>query len=303
MGVTLPAEAAAMLELLGLPWPNIDEDEIRKDADAWRIVIAHAGRAAAEVEETMGRTARAYIGESATSLASYWNETGNNGGHLSQAVAAAAVVPRALDHTAALTTAVKLAIGTAAVYTTVKAGRAFLTGGPFGAAVASAEMFRARQTIGRIQREGAEGAGKVLAPALRRRVVEELRRILQQLRHPGGGGGPALAVPGGGRVPAGRGGLAAEGGGRDAGRMMMGRKGWFGNSSDAARKAAEDKVASDGMQMELRADGLRRHADLEKELGDDAIVKSDLKGAQQHWGTEESIREQEQNIRRGGLNN
>ncbi|GAA3078403.1 hypothetical protein [Streptosporangium carneum] len=199
MGVTVPPQVDAMLGLLGVPWPNVDEDEIRKDADAWRTVLAHAEPAAAEADATIRRTKQNYRGDSATALASHWDETGGNGGHLSQAANAARTAPVVLDNAAWLTTGVKLAVGTAAVYASVRVARAFLAGGPFGGAAASAEMYRTRAVIGRIQREGAEGAGRVLAPALNRRVTEQFRRVLDNLRRPGG---PPLALAGaGGRVP------------------------------------------------------------------------------------------------------
>ncbi len=199
MGVTVPPQVDAMLNLLGVPWPNVDEDEIRKDADAWRTVLASAVPAAAEADATIERTKQSYRGDSATALAGYWGETGGSGGHLSQAAAAARSAPVVLDNTAWLTTGVKLAVGTAAAYATVRVARALLAGGPLGGAAASAEMYRTRALIGRIQREGAEGASRVLTPALNRRVTEQFRHILDNLRRPGG---PPLALAGpGGRIP------------------------------------------------------------------------------------------------------
>ncbi|MEU0572057.1 hypothetical protein ABZ297_42575 [Nonomuraea sp. NPDC005983] len=62
-------------------------------------------------------------------------------------------------------------------------------------------------------------------------------------------------------------------------------------------------MASDALRNELRADGVKQHADLEKELGNDAILDSDLKYAEHHWAAEERLRKEEAEIRRGGLNN
>ncbi|MFF4415586.1 hypothetical protein ACFYY8_23895 [Streptosporangium sp. NPDC001559] len=194
MGVTVPPQVDTMLSLLGVPWPNVDEDEIRKDADAWRTVLAGAEPATARTQATVERVQQGYRGDSATELASYWEETG---GHLGQAASAVRSAPVVLDNTAWLTTGVKLAVGTAAVYATVRVARALLVGGPFGGAAATAEMYRTRALIGRLQREGAEGVGKVLTPALNRRVTERFRRVLDNLRPPGG---PPLALAGG-RVP------------------------------------------------------------------------------------------------------
>ncbi|MFG1704218.1 hypothetical protein ACFLIM_13595 [Nonomuraea sp. M3C6] len=197
MGVTLPEEAHAMLIALGVPWPNVDEDEIHKDADAWRTVLAMAEPSAARADATMRGAQESYRGEGSTELAGYWNETGGNGGHQSQAIAAARSAPVVLDNTAWLTTGVKVAVGTAAVITTVRVARAFLAGGPFGGAMATAEMLRSRALIGKIQREGAEGAGKVIAPALARGVTQPFRRVLENMRRPAlaGAGGPRITWP------------------------------------------------------------------------------------------------------------
>ncbi|WP_449063528.1 hypothetical protein [Planomonospora algeriensis] len=40
--MTLPPALDGFLGVLGVPWPNIDEDEIRKDAAAWRTVQAQS---------------------------------------------------------------------------------------------------------------------------------------------------------------------------------------------------------------------------------------------------------------------
>ncbi|MFD0885224.1 hypothetical protein ACFQ08_11780, partial [Streptosporangium algeriense] len=133
MGVTVPPQVDTMLSLLGVPWPNVDEDEIRKDADAWRTVLAGAEPTAAQTQATVQRTQQGYRGGSATELASYWEETG---GHLGQATSAVRSAPVVLDNTAWLATGVKLAVGTAAVYASVRVARALLIGGPFGGAAA-----------------------------------------------------------------------------------------------------------------------------------------------------------------------
>ncbi|MEV6149922.1 hypothetical protein AB0L53_06225 [Nonomuraea sp. NPDC052129] len=200
--MTLPPEASGMLAILGVPWPNVDEDEIRKDASAWRTVLAGTVPAGAAADAQVRRTQQVYGGESGTALAAYWSEAGNGDGHLAQVTSAAKVAPVALDGAAAVVTAVKVAVGTQAAFTAVKVGRALLVGGPFGGSLASAEMFFARRMMAKILREGGESTGRGLAPALSRRATETFRRVVQNLRRPGGGGGgPRLAGAGGRNVP------------------------------------------------------------------------------------------------------
>jgi hypothetical protein len=202
MSVVLPPLADGMLSLLGVDFPNVDEDAIRKDAEAWRTVLAGASTAGAEADAAVRGTQQVYRGDSATALAEHWNATGAGGGHLAQATAAAKVAPVALDGTADVVTAVKVAVGVQAAYAAIKVGRAMLAGGPLGASMAAAEMFSARHVIGKIMREGSEGTGKVLGPAVSSRVTEPLRRIMENLRRPGGeAGSHVLAGAGGARVP------------------------------------------------------------------------------------------------------
>ncbi|GII75534.1 hypothetical protein Sru01_05160 [Sphaerisporangium rufum] len=203
MGVTVPPGVDAMLDLLGVPWPNIDEDEIRKDAAAWRTVLAEAEPAAAGADTAVRDLSPDYRGDSATALAGMWQETGASGGHLSQATAAARPAPPLLDGTATVVTATKVAVATWAAVTAVRVGQSLLLGGPLGAGAATANMLVARQAITRILREAGEGTGKVIAPAVTRRITHPLRRILDDLRMPGGG--PVLQGAGGPRVPLGAG--------------------------------------------------------------------------------------------------
>jgi hypothetical protein len=224
MGVTLPPALDGFLEILGVPWPNIDEDEIRKDAAAWRTVQAQAAPAGAEADTAVRRTQQVYRGDSATVLASHWNRVGGDGGHLAQAAAAARIAPVALDGTANVVSAVKVAVGVQAASALVNVTQLVMFGGAVGATAAAARMFLTRQAIGKILREGGEGTGKVLAPALSRRVTGPMRDILENLRRLGGPGGSPVAVgPGGLRLPVRPGGLRTPSGPRHDGIALMGR--------------------------------------------------------------------------------
>lgn len=225
--MTLPPELDGFLGMLGVPWPNIDEDEMRVDAAAWRAVQSGATTSGADADEAVHRTTQqAYHGDSATALAGHWSRVGGDGGHLAQAALATRMAPVALDGAANVVSAVKVAVGTQAAYGLSSVMQALMLGGAAGVTYATARMYLTRHAIGKVLREGAEGSGKVLAPALGKRVTEPMRRILEGLRRPGGPGTPALAgVPRGG-IPVRPTTLRSPSGPRSAwdGMMQMGRR-------------------------------------------------------------------------------
>ncbi|UBU13140.1 WXG100-like domain-containing protein [Nonomuraea gerenzanensis] len=199
MGLMLSPELNGFLSMLGIPWPNIDEDEIKKDANAWRTVQAGAEPAGAQADGGIRRAQQAHRGDSAEALARHWNRVGGNEGHLAQAAAATRMAPVALDGTAAIVSAVKVAVGTQAVAGLTSVVQALAFTGGVGVAAATARMYLARNAMARVLREGAEGTGKVVAPRLVSKVTTPLYKILDDLRRPMGGT-PALAGAGA-RVP------------------------------------------------------------------------------------------------------
>ena len=58
VGVTLPSEVTWVLDLIGVEWPNIDEDELRSAADQLRELgselSSNNGDAKSEIEEMLG---------------------------------------------------------------------------------------------------------------------------------------------------------------------------------------------------------------------------------------------------------
>ncbi|MER6946447.1 hypothetical protein ABT294_20675 [Nonomuraea sp. NPDC000554] len=256
MEVMLPEGARAALEIM-YGYPDIRTDEMHKDADAIRTVLAGADASGGEAEATMRRTQQVYQGDAATALADHWSRTGNSGGQMSQATAAARHAPMAIDLTAGVVKAVQVALISQAAYASWKIGRALLLGGPLAAVRANAEMLAARQMSMKIRREASEGATRVLAPIVRRRVIEALQRIAEKMRGPRGGGGPMLAGAGGHRIPFGGAGPAGRGWEKDGNVAQMGwGKGWTGGASDDAKKAAEEQVEKDVAMEDWRADVL-----------------------------------------------
>lgn len=190
----LPPEAAGMMQLLG-PWPNMNEDDVRAEGNATRVAQSGTAPAAGAADSAVRATQQVYRGESAANMESHWNKTGAQGGHVAQANSAMKVMPVALEGTASVVSAVKVAAGTQAVFTAVGVAKALMFGGAVGATVATARVLASRQAVRKILREGSEGTGKVIAPIVRRRVTDPMRRILDDLRRPGGPG-PRLAAAG-----------------------------------------------------------------------------------------------------------
>ncbi|MEU4331027.1 hypothetical protein [Nonomuraea dietziae] len=194
MAVVLPPAAAATMQMLG-PWPNMNEDDVRAEGNASRVAQSGTASAASGAESAVRATQPVYRGESATSMENHWNRTGAQGGHVAQANAAMRMMPVVLEGTASVVAAVKVAAGTQAVFTAVGVAKALAFGGAVGATVATARVLASRQAVRKILREGSEGTGKVIAPIMRRRVTEPMRRVLDDLRRPGGPG-PRLAAAG-----------------------------------------------------------------------------------------------------------
>lgn len=201
MGVTLPPWADGVLALVGIPFPNVDEDELRLDADAWRTVLAGTSTAGARADTTIAQTTSpaAYQGDSATALTGYWQKTGGDG-HLDAAATAARYAPVILDGAAGVITATKVGVVSYAASCAVKLSATMLAGGPLALGTATATVLGTRYAMGRILKEAGEGGARVLAPGLARRVTEPLANILRNARGPWGGG-PPLALAGGPRLP------------------------------------------------------------------------------------------------------
>ncbi|MEU1389587.1 MULTISPECIES: hypothetical protein [unclassified Nonomuraea] len=215
MAVILDPHVAGFLNLIGFPWPNDNEDEWRLEANDWRVVLAASSSQGTAADESVRNARQSYQGDSATYLASHWNQVGDGGGHISQAASAAKVAPAVLDGTANVVSAVKLAVGTQAAYGLTAATQALLFGGAAGGMLALARMQMTRHAVGKVALEGAEGTARGLAPVLRGRVTENMRRIMREMekrphardgmlqirRRRGGGGGGGKGGKGGGYDP------------------------------------------------------------------------------------------------------
>ncbi|NUO99727.1 MAG: hypothetical protein HOW59_17575 [Nonomuraea sp.] len=279
MAVMLPPEVAGIMQLLG-PWPNMNEDEVRAEGNAVRTAQSGAAPAAGGADAAVRAAQQVYHGDSAAGLDKHWNRTGAQGGHVAQANAAMRVMPVALDGTASVVSAVKVAAGTQAVYTAVGVAKALMFGGAIGATAATARVLASRQAVRKILREGSEGTGKVIAPIVRRRVTDPMRRILDDLRRPGG---PRLATAGGRGVPVRPSGLRNPSGPRSLkdGIAKMGRRNNRNNGGRGGRSGGGDNGRGGGFFSRNSNNGSRHDGRLHGDLPNSAkgMTEAEAKAA------------------------
>ena len=107
MGVVLPSEVTWVLDLIGVEWPNIDEDELRSAADELRSLSSeltgHTGDAKSDIEQMLG----ANSAESLELFNALWKKLSD--GHLQQLGEGLGVLATGLDIAAVVIEAMKLA--------------------------------------------------------------------------------------------------------------------------------------------------------------------------------------------------
>jgi hypothetical protein len=252
MGVMLPPEAAGMMRMLG-PYPSLDEDDVRLERDAVRTANAGTITAASGADAAVRATQQVYHGLSAAAMQRYWDAAGVQGGHVAQANAALRMVPPALEAAASVVSGVKVAAGTQAIYASYEVARLLAFGGVAGPTAAFACVLARRQAVGKILREGSKGTDNVIAPVVRR-ITGMMRRIQDNLRRPGGPGGPrpALAGAGGRDVPMRPTGLRPPSGPRSVqdGIAERGKKGRrSGGGGDGDRDRYTSRHAGERMEQ------------------------------------------------------
>ncbi|MFG1959999.1 hypothetical protein [Nonomuraea sp. NPDC049028] len=212
----LDPAAAGMMQMIG-HWPNINEDEMRAEANAMRGTAATTLTSATQAETAVRGAQQNYHGGSAEAMQTQWNRLGVNGGSLGQASQALSVAPAALDGAASVVSAVKVVSGMQAAATAVTVAKLLAVGGVTGVSLALVRMRLARAQLRRAQAEGMEITGKRVGEVVIRRLKEPMRRILDDLPRRGGGPGGrmALAGPRGG-VPLRPAGMRASSGPRSA---------------------------------------------------------------------------------------
>ncbi|MEO3795231.1 hypothetical protein ABGB14_33885 [Nonomuraea sp. B10E15] len=224
MGVVVPPAVEGMLSMIS-PGYTVNEDDMRSESTAARTVAAQALPATMRAETAVRGAQEHYGGGSGTALQAHWDRTGLSGGHLDQAATAARLAPVGLEGAANVVSGMKLATAVQAAAAAADVAKLLAFGGAAGATYATARVLAARAAAAKIRREGVQGTGNVLGQLLRRRVTEPMRRILDNLRRPGGPGGtPALAGTGGRNVPMRPTSVSGSGTGDNRTASMLGRR-------------------------------------------------------------------------------
>lgn len=225
MAIMLPPALQTVSDLSGVWFPNVNEDVIHAHGDIVRAANAGSDRGVTSADTTVGSTSDAYKGEGATELQSYWQETGNDTGHMAKISSASKVAPVALDGIASVATGTKVAVGTVLSAAAVRLAYNSLLGPSAGPA--NVQTLLATRNAGmRIVREVAEGIERRLGPGMVERLKGPVDRAAERLRLPGGPGSPAFAGAGHARIPPSRArnafdqspGILQRGGGRGGGR-------------------------------------------------------------------------------------
>ncbi|MCF6475920.1 hypothetical protein FAF44_47420 [Nonomuraea sp. MG754425] len=182
--LTVPPEVDAVLETIGVRYPNVKTSEILLHRDIWNTVQDGSAKTGTAAETTTAAVSTDYRGESATALAGLYGSPGGALELMSKATSAVEYMPRLLTGAASLTTGVQLAVISGAVYTSARILRTMLMGGPAAGPLTMRELLRGRIAITNVQREGAEGVHRMFRPALAHNSTgrfDDVRRGLPRL--------------------------------------------------------------------------------------------------------------------------
>lgn len=95
MSIELPSDVAWFLNIIGVPWPNVDEDQVRAFAGHVRDFAANIDGTHQAATSTIRQMGSAYSGQSYEQLVATWARMSND--HMTELVDACHVVAEALD--------------------------------------------------------------------------------------------------------------------------------------------------------------------------------------------------------------
>ncbi|MFI6448662.1 hypothetical protein [Kitasatospora sp. NPDC050543] len=163
MGVVLPDEVAWVLDLIGVHWPNVDEDEYRQMADDLRSFAGEIDDGRAETATAVQQLIAVNTGAATEAFNLHWEKL--SGKHLHNMAEAGRLLATALDGAAALIEGAKLAAIAQLVF----------LAGEVAAAQAAAPL-----TLG-LSEVGALGATQVTRIAVKRILKEVEQAIVAEL--------------------------------------------------------------------------------------------------------------------------
>ncbi|MEU6355705.1 hypothetical protein ABZ896_41395 [Streptomyces sp. NPDC047072] len=177
MGVVLPGELVWVLDLIGIEWPNLDEDEYREMAHDLRAFADEVDNGRADTHRAVQRLLSENTGPAAEAFEAHWNKV--NTQHLANLGEGARMLATGLDGAATLVSGAK---GAAIVQLGILAGEIV-------AAQAAAPLTLGLSELGAL---GATQATRVVVRKILREVEEAAAEQIMSLVT-----GPIFAALGG----------------------------------------------------------------------------------------------------------
>ncbi|MEU2146385.1 type IV secretion protein Rhs, partial [Streptomyces globisporus] len=182
MAVTVPDWADTMLDLIGINWPNVDEDAYRDMADALREFADDVEDDGHLANQHVQRLLSSGSGEALDALNGHWGKVKNK--HVKDLASGARTIAGALDNAATAIEAMKYA---AIVHLGVLAGKAGIsmalipvTGG-LSMLIGGAAIAVAQQAIRRVIKECMEEVVGYIVSALTEPAVAALENMAADL--------------------------------------------------------------------------------------------------------------------------
>jgi hypothetical protein len=182
MGVVLPDALAFVLNMIGVDWPNIDEDDLRSGADELRQLsselTSNTGDAKGQIEQLLSANSSASLDR----FNALWQKLAS--GHLPQLAEGLNLVATGLDASAVLVTGMKLGaivqLGILAAEIIADQAAAPFTFGASEAAI-PAEVEITSQVVKQVFKKVAEQVEQALLSALEGPIFEALGNAAMEL--------------------------------------------------------------------------------------------------------------------------
>ncbi|MEE1798153.1 DUF6531 domain-containing protein [Streptomyces sp. JV176] len=182
MAVTVPDWADTLLDLIGVAWPNVDEDAYRDMADALREFAEDIEDDGQLANNHVARLLSSGSGESITALNDHWSKV--KGKHIKDIAEAARTIAGAMDLAAGAVEGMKLAALVQLGYLASEAGIALslipVTGG-LSLLVGAGAMRATQEVVKRLVKECVEEAVGYVVSAMAEPVVAALEEIATDL--------------------------------------------------------------------------------------------------------------------------
>jgi hypothetical protein len=142
MGLQLPGELVEVLGLIGLNWPEADEEKLFELGTAWLQVAGGMQSVAGQAETAASQVWQENSGDAITAFKSYWSEHGP-GPALGISADAATILGAGLIVYAAIVLGLKINMIVQLVILAIEIAEAIATAGPtFGASLLEVPVFQ-----------------------------------------------------------------------------------------------------------------------------------------------------------------